>query len=530
MITSWYWHLLLLCLGGMAVGGKAIALRDPHDLSITFDDPITLKLNENGTLRFTPFTNGQEFDNLGLILLQVEQNGTQAPSLVKVLDVQASKKHGDLGDVTIANFDIFYPDFSIIPPPSNGPTVNVRYNIPLERRDPTETVPVYLKATDDTISTFLNLVFCIGPITRLENTCNFYSNIFDLEQQIGSTGSTTQGITGPTQTTVPSVVSTISALFPTSYTITSTASTPQLAIVQLATAPPNPSSTGTLSASVASTVTIISTSTTALSTPEATSSSKHTSGLSTGAKIGIALGSFALLSLLLLLALYVLRKQHSKRAMRKSTSQPEQVLLTRDMHTDSFTRNQLILEKERNGSSTIVPHDGIDTPLEGNSPTSSIVAAAQQQQRHSALSPYEALPSAPYNGSISPRRKPAPSSPTHAAFPLPPRSSSPQNNHPQSQNPNPNTTSPPHSSSSTSSSPPTLALNFEAYHDIPLYGDARHVPQVFTNSISERERERGIESPFLREEMEGMTPEEVARLEEEERRIDAAIAAAEAGR
>jgi hypothetical protein len=34
----------------------------------------------------------------------------------------------------------------------------------------------------------------------------------------------------------------------------------------------------------------------------------------------------------------------------------------------------------------------------------------------------------------------------------------------------------------------------------------------------------------LREEMEGMSPEEVARLEEEERRIDAAIAAAEAGR
>jgi hypothetical protein len=56
----------------------------------------------------------------------------------------------------------------------------------------------------------------------------------------------------------------------------------------------------------------------------------------------------------------------------------------------------------------------------------------------------------------------------------------------------------------------------EPYHDMPIYGDARHMPQVFPGAL---------QAPFLTEP--GMTDEELTRLEEEERRIDAAIAEAE---
>jgi hypothetical protein len=69
----------------------------------------------------------------------------------------------------------------------------------------------------------------------------------------------------------------------------------------------------------------------------------------------------------------------------------------------------------------------------------------------------------------------------------------------------------------------TPSEDFDEYHDtpMPVYGDARHSPRVYNSE----ERGVGVKAPFLSEE--GMTPEEVARLEEEERRIDAAIAEAE---
>jgi hypothetical protein len=60
---------------------------------------------------------------------------------------------------------------------------------------------------------------------------------------------------------------------------------------------------------------------------------------------------------------------------------------------------------------------------------------------------------------------------------------------------------------------------FEEYHDVPIYGDARHTPTVYESHPSL------LQAPFLSEE--GMSAEEIARLEEEERRIDAAIEEAE---
>jgi hypothetical protein len=71
----------------------------------------------------------------------------------------------------------------------------------------------------------------------------------------------------------------------------------------------------------------------------------------------------------------------------------------------------------------------------------------------------------------------------------------------------------------TVSTPPD---EYEEYRDqpMPVYGDARHSPRVYST-----EERQGVQAPFLTEE--GMSAEEVARLEEEERRIDAAIAEAE---
>lgn len=54
---------------------------------------------------------------------------------------------------------------------------------------------------------------------------------------------------------------------------------------------------------------------------------------------------------------------------------------------------------------------------------------------------------------------------------------------------------------------------------MPTYGDTRHTPRVY---------ESASQTPFLSEP--GMSEEELTRLEDEERRIDAAIAAAEGRR
>ncbi|KAL5320898.1 hypothetical protein ACEPPN_011708 [Leptodophora sp. 'Broadleaf-Isolate-01'] len=205
-------------------------------------------------------------------------------------------------------------------------------------------------------------------------------------------------------------------------------------------------------------------------------------GLSIGAKVGIALGALAFALILLILALLFLRRKHTKR------NQPEQVMLTQSMHTDSFSRN-LITEKEDPTVSAAA------TPID--EPTTALPI-----QRHSAVATYKPVSSAPYNGAAAavPRRKPTAATMASTVS----RGLS--------------TTS---GTSSTGARSPRPGDGFEQYHDVvPIYGDTRHVPQVYVGNS-----ERGIQSPFLSEE--GMTPEEVARLEEEERRIDAAIAEAE---
>ena len=206
--------------------------------------------------------------------------------------------------------------------------------------------------------------------------------------------------------------------------------------------------------------------------------SSKSSGLSMAAKVGIALGALAFALILLILALLFLRRKHAKR------NQPEQVMLTQSMHTDSFSRNLITEKEDPTNSAAATPIDETALPI----------------QRHSALATYEPVPSAPYAGAAAavPRRKPTAATMTSTVS----RGLS--------------TTS---GTSSSGARSPRSGEGFEQYHDVPIYGDARHVPQVFPGNT------RSMQSPFLSEE--GMTPEEVARLEEEERRIDAAIAEAE---
>lgn len=182
-------------------------------------------------------------------------------------------------------------------------------------------------------------------------------------------------------------------------------------------------------------------------------------------------------------------------------------MLTRSMHTDSFGnsnasggRNGILAEKDEvlASAAALNPNGAM------NSASSSPIH--EPETRHSAVAPYVPLPSLPYSGTATtiPRRKP-----TSAALA--------------------STVSRNISSASALSSGPISPRSqttprsdkFSPYHDVPIYGDARHSPQVFTSG------ERaigGASSPFVTEEM---SAEEAARLEEEERRIDAAIAEAE---
>ena len=220
-------------------------------------------------------------------------------------------------------------------------------------------------------------------------------------------------------------------------------------------------------------------------TPSATASSVSNTvatshGLSTGAKVGIALGALVLVALLLLGALFFLRRKH-----RSRSPPPEQVMLTRDLHTDSFSRSALITEKENSTRHSVTTA----APTEEHLPI----------QRHSTPSPtpYDTMPAASYSEPVSelPRRKPTNASAVSRISGL----ASPR--------------------SITVSTPPD---EYEEYRDqpMPVYGDARHSPRVYST-----EEGQGVQAPFLTEE--GMSAEEVARLEEEERRIDAAIAEAE---
>lgn len=309
----------------------------------------------------------------------------------------------------------------------------------------------------------------------------------------------------------------------------------------------------------------VSASTTSPAPTETVSSSAtsvaHTSkpSLSTGALVGIIVGAVGGALILALLGLLCLRRRKRTRSnyptksntFDSTGSQPEHVLLTQPY--SSIGSRDLIAEKD----SPTTLASMLETPL--SRPT-----LLPQNPRHS----YDSLnASAPYSGLAAAAPKPRSSLPPSPSFPnqnqnqsqsqsqsshqqsllshsisegpfarsisdalasgplsrgLSNSSHSSHHSHPQSLHLNRNL-----SSASGPISPRTVstvrgeAEEFEEYHDVPIYGDARHTPTVYESHPSL------LQAPFLSEE--GMSAEEIARLEEEERRIDAAIAAAEAG-
>ncbi|CAG8952571.1 hypothetical protein HYFRA_00009677 [Hymenoscyphus fraxineus] len=246
------------------------------------------------------------------------------------------------------------------------------------------------------------------------------------------------------------------------------------------------------------------------------------SGLSTAAKAGIGVGALGVAAIILLGILLCLRKR------QRQTKGPDQIMLNQS----SADSHDLITEKEAERSSPA----SYEAPTQVYSGALNLPPKPQTPTRHSALSPYEEIPSQPYTGSAAaiPRRKPTISSNTNA-------------NPTNTNNPPPSIADP--SSSSSSPPPPTTALSptttisptisrevsaastigppsrtdaspptrtFEEYRDVPTTYAERHTPPA----------------PFLGNESTSrgsMSEADLARLteEEEERRIDAAIEEAE---
>jgi len=177
-------------------------------------------------------------------------------------------------------------------------------------------------------------------------------------------------------------------------------------------------------------------------------------------------------------------------------------MLTQSVHNES---RDLVTEKEIATGATLHETDH-DNDTDSGPPVLPLPTT-----RHSALSPYETLPSQPYSGSAAaiPRRKPG-SAPTSAGSDTLTRAVSTI-------------------SDRTIDIPAaTRASNehhFEQYHDVPMYSTAR----AFQGSFLESEDGHSATAATASEE-EARRLEEARLEEEEERRIDAAIAEAERAR
>ncbi|PVH88291.1 hypothetical protein DL98DRAFT_565951 [Cadophora sp. DSE1049] len=475
---------LSLVLAVMANGGQGQPLKD-YTVEFGFDK-AEVQLNEDISISYTPdLTTSGPIRNLSVLLLRsnaTEGGQVNSSNTAKLLDVQS-------------NICLYLnnPDDCANPPAE--PTWHVR--------SASEYVTHATLKTRDEIKemVFDNLFFCFATNVLTSQYCRYYSSLFKImpsvEDDHATTDSTTptamSGILGtappPSQSGRQLTVKRDLKMPPygepmlvfenpvSNFIELATPGTDQLTVTTPISTTLIPTGTISSEATVTASMSYVAT-----ITPQPTvanaGSSKGGGGLSIAAKVGIALGALAFALILLILALLFLRRKHAKR------NQPEQVMLTQSMHTDSFSRNLITEKEDPTASAAATPIDEIALPI----------------QRHSALATYEPVPSAPYAGAAAaiPRRKPTAATMASTVS----RGLS--------------TTS---GTSSSGARSPRSGEGFEQYHDVPIYGDARHVPQVFPGHT------RSMQSPFLSEE--GMTPEEVARLEEEERRIDAAIAEAE---
>lgn len=358
-----------------------------------------------------------------------------------------------------------------------------------------------------------NFFLCFGNISSSASICQSYSPFFNIDpEDAASSAATTTPMPAKRTQNQPPPPPTIANTL----TITATSSV-------VGTAPPTSTPPGFTSTSLIATVTVpsiaVATPTEALSSD---SSSKSSGGLPLGAKIGIALGGLVFLLVLLLLALFCLRRHHSKRSSRS-----EQVMLTTANANDS---HDLVAEKETRESFNL-HHRDTDTTESFSldpSPTGSGAPVLPVPTRFSALSPYETLNSRPYTGDAAsiPRRKTPPRDPSPAAAPASgltravseasqrlSRTLSRSNNQaPALTRTVSGVSAVSRVSDRTIDVPPS---EFEAYRDIPS-----HLFWATPTSFLDSETSRAVST---------VSSDERAKLdeEEEERRIDAAIAEAE---
>lgn len=342
-----------------------------------------------------------------------------------------------------------------------------------------------------------NFFLCFGTSsTRMINdlTCESYSPFFNINPAVGGAESggppapnatPTSLIRLPQHTDVVGILGTASAS-----TLSATFATYSSVIITVSATPTQaPSQTQSASA-----------------VPIAYKSKS----LSTGALVGIIVGAVGGLVALALLALLCLRRRKHTGAPRSSTfdsnaSATEHVLLTQPYHSVSSSRD---LVNEKIFPLTLASI--IETPLPR--------PVLPQNPRHS----YDSLnASAPYSGlaAAPPKRKQASPPPPVTQHVQPPSQHLLSRELSDASGPLMRGLSDASGPISPRSTVRSEGREFEEYHDVPIYGDARHTPTVYQSHPS-------LQAPFLSEE--GMSAEEIARLEDEERRIDAAIAAAEA--
>ncbi|KAG9246812.1 hypothetical protein BJ878DRAFT_539893 [Calycina marina] len=237
------------------------------------------------------------------------------------------------------------------------------------------------------------------------------------------------------------------------------------------------------------------------SSADVSASSQKKSGLPLGAIIGIAIAGAVALILLILLAFFCCRRR------RRTSSPSEQVLLAATLGHRGTSHS---LEKEPEQLLTLNLSRGGESEL-GILPS--------MLNSHPSLGPYDHVSSsAPYQGTLGPHRKT--NSAQLSVTPATPQSSTLQHGASDASALSECTPVSPNtigawSLGRRSVDARSLSMYEEPYSDMPGYGECRYVPQVYNHSPT----------PYLNEP--GMTEEDIHRLEEEERRIDAAIAEAE---
>lgn len=367
-------------------------------------------------------------------------------------------------------------------------------------------------------NTYQNFFFCWGTDNKVENTfsCQKSSTSFDvIPAAPGAFARNRRSIQSvPREAHIqPRFAGT-----PTQ-TIVITQSTLVLSILNSPTADPQPGKMLTVTRPE-TTETVFPTSTPTASVIAATSTDKSSSSkLGTGPIVGIAIGGVVVLILLIFAAFVCIRQ-------RRNDNEVQHTLLHNGSTGSHDGSRGLQMEKSPSVTPTAPmlpfletrPSSGPFDHLELSEPYSGPAGPVMRARPSSSLPPMASI--APTSAAVAS----TPVTGIAAAVAAAAAASAAPGMALSTESPvvpdNMSESSAPLSPRSTLRSVSAYSVPYSVpYSDHPTYGDARHTPQLY---------ESPSQTPFLSEP--GMTAEELSRLEEEERRIDAAIAEAEAAR